>query len=69
MADPFGMPHAPLLRLLSLCAAFALATPVAAADSYDVGPGQPLVTIGAVPWATLAPDEGSARCSPRAPRG
>src|SRR5262245_26716539 len=24
---------------------------------YDVGPGQPLATVGAVPWGTLAPGD------------
>lgn len=27
------------------------------AATYDVGPGQPLATIGAVPWSTLAPGD------------
>lgn len=27
------------------------------ATTYDVGPGQPLATIGAVPWATLQPGD------------
>ena len=39
------------MRLLLL--AFLLASPLAAV-TYNVGPGQSLATIGAVPWATLA---------------
>ena len=47
------MPRAVLLALLVAASA---ATPAAAA-TYDVGPGQPLATIGAVPWATLGPGD------------
>ena len=39
------------MRLLLL--AFLMASPLAAV-TYNVGPGQSLATIGAVPWATLA---------------
>ncbi|MCC6150995.1 MAG: fibronectin type III domain-containing protein [Planctomycetes bacterium] len=42
------------MRLFLL--AFLLASPLAAA-TYNVGPGQPLSTIGAVPWATLGPGD------------
>ncbi|KAA0211202.1 right-handed parallel beta-helix repeat-containing protein [bacterium] len=42
------------MRLFLL--ALLLASPLAAA-TYNVGPGQPLSTIGAVPWATLGPGD------------
>ena len=34
-----------------------LVAPSAWAATYNVGPGQPLATIGAVPWATLQPGD------------
>lgn len=42
------------MRLFML--ALLLASPLAAV-TYNVGPGQPLSTIGAVPWATLGPGD------------
>jgi hypothetical protein len=44
------------LSLVLLATTSIVATP-AAATVYDVGPGQPLASIGAVPWATLMPGD------------
>ena len=38
-------------------AIWTLLTSTAWATVYDVGPGQPYATLGAVPWATLAPGD------------
>lgn len=43
-------------RIAMLALVMFVATP-AAATVYDVGPGQPLASIGAVPWATLMPGD------------
>jgi len=51
------MPHALASRLLTICAALALAAPAARAAVYDVGPGHPLAAIGDAPWATLGPGD------------
>lgn len=57
-ADPYGMPYELASRLLTFSVALAFAASAAtAAATYDVGPGQPLATIGAVPWATLGPGD------------
>ncbi len=46
------------MRAASLVIVLALAgASVAGAATYDVGPGQPLASIGAVPWASLAPGD------------
>lgn len=45
-----------MARLVVLLLLAVLALPAAAA-TYDVGPGQPLATIGAAPWATLQPGD------------
>ncbi|MBE7491936.1 MAG: fibronectin type III domain-containing protein [Planctomycetes bacterium] len=42
--------------MIRLCLLLVLCSPLAAA-TYNVGPGQPLSTIGAVPWATLGPGD------------
>ena len=41
----------------ALVVALLLAASAAGAATYDVGPGQPLATIGAVPWAALVPGD------------
>ncbi|MEM6706000.1 MAG: polysaccharide-degrading enzyme [Acidobacteriota bacterium] len=44
-------------RWARLCAAVLLFSSPLAAATYSVGPGQPLNSVGAVPWATLQPGD------------
>ena len=46
-----------LSSLLSLCLLLVLAQSHAWTATYNVGPGQPLASIGAAPWATLQPGD------------
>src|SRR5215210_865691 len=50
---------APVVLALSAALLAALAPGVASADdtTYDVGPGQPLASLGAVPWESLGPGD------------
>ncbi len=46
-----------LSSLLLRCLLLLLVAPCAWAATYNVGPGQPLASIGAAPWATLQPGD------------